>query len=271
VAGEGPPLVLLHGLGDDALDWSWTMPALSRRHRVYAPYLYGFVPGEREAGYPSSFYADFLASFMDALGVEKAAVVGSSFGGLIALRLALSGRDLVQGLVLVSSAGLGRAVNPALASATMPGYGDAAIALGKTHAGAWQRAWGRAALLFARPGLAPPEWLREQHRLARTPGFLEDNLGALRAGLDPLGQREVLLEELTRIGAPTLVVWGAEDRVFPAVHAREAVARLGDGRLELVGGCGHLPHVERPERFLEVVCGFLRELQQPTQAHKEKQ
>ena len=84
----------------------------------------------------------------------------------------------------------------------------------------------------------------EQYRLARTPGFLAAQLAALRAELDPLGQREVLLDELPGLTMPTLLVWGERDRVLPVSQARPALARLQKGSLEIIPDCGHLPQVE---------------------------
>src|SRR5215211_2141314 len=150
----------------------------------------------------------FVTAFADALGVERATFVGNSLGGLIALRLTLSEPARVNALVLIDSAGLGRAVNPVFTSVKVPGLGEAAIPLWKTPAGAYQRAWARAMLLFARPGRVPREWLREQRRLAQLPGYLEAHLTALRAQVSPGGQREVLLDRLYLMKMPTLVVWG---------------------------------------------------------------
>jgi 2-hydroxy-6-oxonona-2,4-dienedioate hydrolase len=257
-SGEGPPLVLVHALGENALDWSWVQPALSRGYRVYAPDLPGITDGIA-ADHTSSFFTSFLAAFLDAQGIERAAIVGNSLGGLISLRLALSDPARVGALGLVGSAGLGREITPALSLLTLPGNGEAAVALCKTPVGVRQRAWGRAALLFARPLSAPRAWLAEQYRLARTPGFLEATLAALRAQAGPGGQREVLLEELPSLTAPTLIVWGMRDRVFPRRHAEGAAARLQEGRAVFIPDCGHLPHVERPERFAEVLGRFLDE------------
>jgi 4,5:9,10-diseco-3-hydroxy-5,9,17-trioxoandrosta-1(10),2-diene-4-oate hydrolase len=79
----------------------------------------------------------------------------------------------------------------------------------------------------------------------------------LRALVRPFGQREVLVDRLSLLKVPTLVVWGARDRVFPESHAREAVARLREGSLAVIPGCGHMPHVECPDRFLATLDGFL--------------
>jgi len=156
VAGTGPPLVLLHGAGDNALDWRWVMPDLAATHRVYAPDLPGSPESDRPAAdYSSAFFERFVVGFLDALGVERTALVGNSIGGLMAMRVALSEPARVTELVLVDSAGLGRAVNPALTSVNLPGLGQAAIPLWRTPVGAYQRVRARAALLFARPRGCP--------------------------------------------------------------------------------------------------------------------
>ncbi len=259
-AGEGPPLLLLHALGESALDWRWVLPDLARTHRVYAPDLPGFGDSAKPAAdYSPAFFEGFVAAFLNALEVERATVVGNSLGGLIALRLALSEPARVGTLALIDSAGLGREVSSALKWPALPGYGEAAITLSKTPLGATQRAWLRVPLLFARPERVPAEWFEEQHRLAQLPGFSEAVVAALRAQVDPGGQREVLLDRLPSLESPTLIVWGESDRVFPVSQARDAVGRLREGSLELIPDCGHLPHVERADRFVAALDRFLGE------------
>jgi len=250
-AGEGPPLVLLHGAGDNALDWRLVMPTLAATHRVYAPDLPGSPDSARPAAdYSPAFFERFVVTFVNSLGIGRATYVGNSLGGLIALRLALSEPARVAALVLVDSAGLGYAINPAFTSVSFPGLGEAAIPFWRTPVGAYQRAWGRTALLFAHPTSVPREWLAEQRRLALAPGYLEAHLTVLRALVSLLGQRKVLLDRLHFLKIPTLVVWGARDRVFPQSQAREAVSRLQEGSLALIPDCGHMPHVECPDHFL---------------------
>ena len=258
-AGEGPPLVLLHGAGDNALDWRWVMPALAITHRVYAPDLPGSPDSARPvADYSPAFFERFVAAFVDALNIERATFVGNSLGGLIALRLALSEPTRLTALVLVGSAGLGREVNPVFASVNVPGLGEAAIPYWRTPVGACQRAWGRTALLFAHPsGSVPREWLAEQRRLALSPGYLEAHLTVLRALVSPLGQREVLVDRLPDLEIPTLVVWGRRDRMFPESQAKVTLSRLQKGSLVLIPDCGHMPQVECPDRFLAAIGEFL--------------
>ena len=257
-AGEGEPLVLLHGAGDNSLDWRWVLPALARTHRAYAPDLPGSDDSARPAvDYSSAFFERFLGGFVDALDLGRAALVGNSLGGLVALRLALSEPARVGSLVLVAGAGLGREVNPVFTSVNVPGLSEAAIPVWRTPVGAYQRAWAWATLLFARPWGAPREWLAEQCRLARSPGYLEAHLATLRALVSPAGQREVLLDRLPLLEVPTLAVWGERDRVFPESQGRGAAARLREGSLELIPDCGHLPHVERPDAFVAALGRFL--------------
>jgi pimeloyl-ACP methyl ester carboxylesterase len=186
-AGEGPPLVLLHGAGDNALDWWLVMPTLAATHRVYAPDLPGSPDSARPAAdYSPAFFERFVVTFVNSLGIGRATYVGNSLGGLIALRLALSEPARVTALVLVASAGLGSAINPAFTSVNIPLLGEAAMPFWRTRAGAYQRAWGRTALLFTHPPRSVPrEWLAEQCRLARSPGYLEAHLTVLRALVSP--------------------------------------------------------------------------------------
>lgn len=115
----------------------------------------------------------------------------------------------------------------------------------------------RASLLFARPWQIPLRWVTGQYRLSRLPSFPRTELAALRATVNPAGQREVFVDRLPDLRMPTLIVWGTEDRVFPVWQAKGAAARLANGSLELVPNCGHLPHVEKPDRFASILGEFL--------------
>src|SRR5919202_4429599 len=257
---KGPPLVLLHGVGDNAFDWQWVMPALASTHRVYALDLPGSGGSAKPLteDYSPAFFTRFVAAFLDALQIDRATVIGNSLGGLVGLRLALAEPERVVALGLVSGAGLGREVTYVLRSMALPGYGKLAVAWGKRRPGAAQRAVGRAAQIFARPWDAPREWIKEQYRLARLPGFLEAQLATVRAQVGLKGQREVVVDRLVQLERPTLVVWGTRDRVIPYSHAEEAASRLQEGYLELMPECGHLPAVEQPERFATVLGRFLK-------------
>lgn len=258
VAGSGPALVLLHGDGENRRDWQWVLPELARTHRVYALDLPGAGTTEPPP-VPASPAVDarFVAAFLQTLGIREAVIVGHSLGGLAALLVATADPALVTALVLVDSAGLGRTINPAMIGLVTPPYGDYAISWASTSPGALQRVASRSALLFARPQQIPTAWLQEQYYLAQQPGFLRTALDALRAQIGLEGQREVMLDRLATLHMPTLVVWGAEDRIVPPRHGQRAVERLPRGQLALIPRCGHIPHVERPERWLAAVRPFL--------------
>ncbi|MDP9481299.1 MAG: alpha/beta fold hydrolase [Actinomycetota bacterium] len=257
--GQGPPVVLLHGHGESSASWRWVLPALARTHRVYAPDFPGAGESAKPSVYsqPTSFYSDFLAAFLDTLGLERVALVAASHGGNTALRLALSTPDRVTALCLADSSGLGRVINPALIALTLPGYGDAAVAWLRTPLGAPQWVSMLASLTFAFPPLAPPAWMAYQYRLAQTPGHLQGAVACLRGELDLAGQREVFLDELPGLKMPTLVVWGTNDIVIPGYQAMAAVSRLENGRLVWIPNCGHLAQVERPDRFVAALGPFL--------------
>ncbi len=251
--------MLLHGVGTSSGEWSWVLPDLARNHRVYAIDLPGYDGSYEPPDYAPAFTASFVGSFLDAVGAERAVVVGNSFGELVALHLALSEPTRVSALGLSDSAGLGRIVNPLLMALSSPAAGELATALVKTPPGAAQRAFRRALLMFARPWQMPLKWVKDQYKLAQLPNFTDATLSSLRSAVGAVGQREVLLDQLPHLQMPTLIVWGVEDRVLPYFQAKDASTRLQDGSLELISNCGHLPHVEQPKRFASVLGRFISE------------
>jgi pimeloyl-ACP methyl ester carboxylesterase len=263
-AGAGPVLVLVHGHEQSATGWRWVIPALARTHRVLAVSLPGHGDTDPAAGAhaPGSDLAPFVAAFLDTLGVGDFDVVGHSAGGAVATRMALSAPERIRTLTLVASAGLGREVHPLLALDTFPLLGELAIMISRMPGGNVGRSTMSAAMLFAQPWRIPAEFFTEQHTLGRRPGQLEASTAMARAMLGPAGQREVLLDRLDTLAMPSLVMWGGCDYVLPVHQAHAAVRRLPRGRLALFPDCGHLPHVERPARFVEVLHNWLAEHRQ---------
>jgi 4,5:9,10-diseco-3-hydroxy-5,9,17-trioxoandrosta-1(10),2-diene-4-oate hydrolase len=150
-------------------------------------------------------------------------------------------------------------VHPLLAVDTLPFVGELAILLSRLPGGNMGRTTMSAAMLFAQPWRAPADFFTEQHDLGRRRGQLEASTATARALFDATGQRQILLDRLPAVTAPTLVVWGGCDYVLPAHQARTAVGLLPQGRLALLPDCGHLPHVEHPDRFAAVLGGWLTE------------
>jgi pimeloyl-ACP methyl ester carboxylesterase len=111
--------------------------------------------------------------------------------------------------------------------------------------------------MFARPWQIPIKWLTGQYKVAQVSDFTMTTLQSLRTAVGLSGQREVLVDQLPGLQMPTLIVWGTEDRVFPAWQAKDAAARLQKGYLKYIPNCGHLPHVERPKQFVSILSEFL--------------
>ncbi|MCG6138836.1 MAG: alpha/beta fold hydrolase [Nostoc sp. LLA-1] len=108
-----PPLVLLHGVGDSAIDWSWIIEDIGTQHRVLAPDFPGAGDSAKpDRNYSIDFLTQFLSDFLHTLEIPKALLGGNSLGGLIALRFALSNPEQVPALILVDSMGCGQVVNP---------------------------------------------------------------------------------------------------------------------------------------------------------------
>ncbi len=251
-AGAGPPLLLLHGHEQSATTWRWVIPALARTHRVLALSLPGHGQSGPAAGVhaPGADLAPFVAAFLVAAGVEAPVdLVGHSAGGAIALRLALADPARIRTLTLVDSAGLGREVHPLLAVDTLPGIGELAVMISRMPGGDLARTSMSAAMLFAQPWRVPADFFAEQHALARRPGQLEASTAMARAMFGPYGQRQILLGRLPDLTTPTLVMWGDRDYLLPVQQARAAVKILPDGQLSVFPDCGHLPHIEQPDRF----------------------
>jgi 4,5:9,10-diseco-3-hydroxy-5,9,17-trioxoandrosta-1(10),2-diene-4-oate hydrolase len=259
-AGTGPAVVLLHAGGESSSDWQWTISALADTYSVYAPNLHGL--GEEDfptIQYTTDFLFRFVMQFLTKLHIEHATIVGNSLGGLIGMQVALASPSQVQALVLVDSAGLGREISPFVTLAALPGLAELATTFCMTPLGALQRAVFKIPLLFSQTNRVPEKWFMEQYRLAQTPYFMAATLSALRSQLTGWEQREVLLEELPRMEIPTLLIWGQYDQIIPIMHAHHAMERLKNGRMVVVPGCGHMPHVEQPEEFASALKSFLDE------------
>jgi 4,5:9,10-diseco-3-hydroxy-5,9,17-trioxoandrosta-1(10),2-diene-4-oate hydrolase len=199
-----------------------------------------------------------VAAFLAAAGVESPLdVVGHSAGGAIALRLTLADPTRIRTLTLVDSAGLGREVHPLLALDTLPVVGELAVMISRLPGGDVARTSMSTAMLFAQPSRIPAEFVAEQHALARRPGQLEASTAMARALFGPQGQRQILLGRLPELTTPTLVIWGARDYLLPVQQARTAVKMLPHGELSVFPDCGHLPHVEQPDRFAAVLGDWL--------------
>ena len=260
VAGDGDPLVLLHGIGRDRLDWSAVLADLAERWRVYALDIEGFGAsaawGERVT---LRSMARMVRATLDGLGEMRPVVaVGNSMGGAVALQLHADDPAGIAALVLASPAGFGADANTGLRLMTVPALGPALLAL---H-GPMSRLQVRS--MFTDPSLATRALAAETAERLRRPEarrrYLEvvHDLGAWQ-GVRPEWRAEVL-RELAKAGTPTLVLWGERDAVLPHAHLAAAAEALPHATTKSLPGIGHTPQLEDPSGFVAEVAAFLDEL-----------
>jgi pimeloyl-ACP methyl ester carboxylesterase len=257
-AGEGEVIVLIHGMAGSSRSWRDVMPKLAEQYRVIAPDLLGHGESAKPMGdYSLGSHASGLRDLLGVLGVERATVVGQSFGGGVAMQLAYQHPELVDRLVLVSSGGLGREVSWILKALTLPGaefvmpvifpgfVRDAGNWVSDRLAGLGVKAPRAAEMWRAYDGLTE---VPNRHAFVRT----------LRSVVDPGGQSINATDRLYLTAEmPTLIVWGNEDPVIPVEHGETAHEAMPNSRLEVFDGVGHFPHAEDPERFIEVLTDFV--------------
>jgi pimeloyl-ACP methyl ester carboxylesterase len=259
LAGKGPLVLLIHGMAGSATTWKHVMPALSEHFAVLAPDLLGHGESEKTKGdYSLGAMASTLRDLVVALGYKRTTVVGQSYGGGIAMQFAYQYPERCERLVLVDSGGLGSEVNPLLRMLTLPGSEAVLLVACAPPVRHVVESIGRAAL---RKKIQNAPVIPELWRSYSSLGNVEARrafLRTLRAVIDPRGQTVSANDTLyLAAGVPTLIIWGAEDRIIPVEHAYAAHAAIPGSWLEIIEGVGHYPHCEDPERFVDVLTEFI--------------
>jgi len=239
--GSGPALVFFHGSW--GLAWDPFLDALAADFTVYAPEHPGTSPDSPDDIYELDGLWDLVLCYdelFDALGLESALLVGHSFGAMTACELAAAYPRCARRLVLISPLGFWRDADPVvnwmmLNPAELPGQ-----IFGDPDGEAARRMFG-----------APDD----QDAAARVRVMWA--MGATGKFIWPIPDKG-LKKRIHRVTAPTLVVWGTNDRVAPPVYADEFVRRIPGARAQTVDGCGHAPHLEQPETVAGMVREFLR-------------
>jgi pimeloyl-ACP methyl ester carboxylesterase len=259
MAGEGPAILLIHGMAGSSRTWRAVMPQLARDFTVVAPDLLGHGESAKPMGdYSLGGHASGLRDLLSgALGIERATLVGQSLGGGVAMQLAYQHPELCERLVLVGSGGLGREVSWLLRLLTLPGaeyvmpiffprfLRDRGNDVSRFLRDRGIQAPHAAELWRAYASLAEPD---NRHAFVKT----------LRAVIDPGGQTVSANDRLYLASAvPSMIVWGDRDDIIPIEHAHQAHARMPGSRLEIFEGAGHFLHVEQPDRFVEVLRDFI--------------
>ena len=258
--GEGPVLLLIHGMAGTCDNWRGVLEPLAHSHTVIAPDLpgHGLSAGGR-GDYSLGSLATGLRDLLLTLGHERATLVGHSLGGGIAMQFAYQFPEMVERLVLVSSGGLGPEVSPVLRAAALPGaeiFISATARAGQAAGGVIGRGL---SALGLRPGPDVAEVARGYASLAE-PRRRKAFLATLRSVVGTEGQRVSAADRLYLAEAvPVLIVWGARDPIIPARHGEDAHRALPGSRLEIFEGAGHMPQLEQPGHFIAVLERFLTE------------
>jgi pimeloyl-ACP methyl ester carboxylesterase len=249
--GTGTPLVLLHGFTSSTYSWKEVFDPLAKTFHVIAVDLKGFgFSGKPDGDYTRRAQALLVAHLLDHLQLDKVWLCGNSMGGEVALNFALQNPQRVAGLVLIDSAGV---VVPG-AGSLAPGYllvpvvGRVLLALALTSEKLVREGLEKS---FYNRAMVTNERVAYYHRPLKTRG---GQLAALRARTQwPLFPVE---QDLNKIVAPTLIVWGAQDALIPLAAGRKMSSLIKDSKLVVIENCGHLPQEEMPARVVEEMTRF---------------
>lgn len=261
IAGSGPALLLIHGIGDNSTTWTPVHSRLAQRFTVIAPDLLGHGLSDKpRADYSVAAYANGMRDLLSVLDVDKVTVVGHSLGGGVAMQFAYQFPQLLERLILVGAGGVTRDVNIALRFASLPVGGEALALLRLPLVLPVLQTAGRllgGALGSTGLGRDMPNMLRILADLPE-PTASAAFTRTLRAVVDWRGQVVTMLDRcyLTE-SVPVQLIWGEQDAVIPVSHAHMAHAAMPGSRLEVFAGSGHFPFHDDPERFVDLVEEFI--------------
>ena len=245
-AGRGAPVILLHGTGGEGARWTPQLQGLSSDFRVIALDQIGFGQSDKPmTNYHSGVFAGFLAGFMKAIGVPKASLIGQSMGAAVALSLAVEKPEMVERLVLVNGGGFRSGPRT-----TPPDWHARQIA----NAGTLAESREYMEKLYYDHSFVTDK-LVEQNLMQRLRSAytIESMQNAADRGLGGVSE-----DEVRAIKAPTLLVWGANDKLSPPANADKLNAVIKGSRKVLIDKAGHYPFLEHPDKFNQVVREFLK-------------
>lgn len=258
-AGTGPAVVLIHGMVNSSRHWEPVASQLAADYRVIVPDLLGHGDSAKPAGdYSLGAHAAGIRDLLSSLGVDRATIVGHSYGGGIAMQFFYQFPERCERMALVSSGGLGREVSLPLRAVALPGAGPAiAAAANRGVLGAIEWVADRIEPHSRRAAGSARIYVRGMRPLAGR-GARRAFLHTLRSVIGPGGQRVSARDRLYLAGAlPTQIAWGDRDHTIPVRHGREAAEMIAGARFATVPRAGHFPHIENPDAVAEILREFM--------------
>ena len=261
IAGDGPPVVLIHGMVNSSKHWERVALQLADRYTVVAPDLLGHGDSAAVRGdYSLGAHACSIRDLLTTIGIDRATVVGHSLGGGIAMQFFYQFPQRVERLALVSSGGLGHEVSPMLRGAALPGatigiwlVANRRVREGLDRAGQGMRARGSRKGIYLQ---AIARAMRPLQEAAARRAFIQ----TLRSVIDVRGQHVSAMDRLYLLGElPTLIVWGERDNTIPMAHGLAAHEQIPNSRFITLPKAAHFPNLEDPDGLADALLSWLDE------------
>ena len=259
IAGDGPPVVLIHGMVNSSKHWEEVALRLADRYTVVAPDLLGHGDSAAVRGdYSLGAHASSIRDLLTTIGIERATVVGHSLGGGIAMQFFYQFPQRVERLALISSGGLGHEVSPMLRGAALPGaatgiwlVANRRVRAALDRAGEWMRARGSRRGVYLQ---AVARAMKPLQDAAARQAFVQ----TLRSVIDVRGQHVSAIDRLYLLGElPTLIVWGGRDNTIPMAHGLAAHELIPNSRFVTLPKAAHFPNLEDPQGLANALLDWL--------------
>lgn len=256
VRGEGEPLILIHGFSEFLETWDFNFRVLSNQYQVYAMDLPGHGLSDKPyLEYNISFFTDFIIEFMDTFGIDKTHILGHSFGGAIAINIAVNFPDKVDKLVLESCFGLSNDISLLHRLCSMPSVGgidDGEQGSALEH---------RARMEFHNQDSIANEIAGMSYRFMQMAETKRVMLNIMHNWIGPGGLKPevVMLDKLSHVRAPTMLIHCNQDKIHPVELSRKASQLIAGSRLKIFNECGHCPHIEKAREFNDTILAYLEE------------
>jgi 4,5:9,10-diseco-3-hydroxy-5,9,17-trioxoandrosta-1(10),2-diene-4-oate hydrolase len=253
---KGTDLILIHGIGSYLEAWENNIDFFSQNHRVFALDLPGFGRSDKPVvQYSFPYFSQFVLDFMDAQGIKRASLVGNSMGGGVSQLIAVQAPDRVAKLVLVNSAGFSKDLTILLRVSSLPLIGEI---LSRPSRKGTMRILKECVY---DPSLITDKMVDLGYDIVSQPGAKKAFLTTLRSTVKFSGFKKNVLQSFAdnynSIKAPTIVIWGQQDRILPVSGTVAAEQGIPNVTVHIFDQCGHMPQIERPLEFNKIVENFL--------------